>query len=372
MNAGPLRTSDFDYSLPADRIAQHPSAERDESRLLVLPRAADHDAPGANPAPAIEHRRFRDLPGYLRPGDLLVVNDTRVIPARLFARLPREAGCASPRDVELLLVREEPPSPIVPGERAWLALARPARRLRPGLPLAFADPAWSAVVSGVGERGARRVAFRPHGALPFESWLARVGHVPIPPYIDRADEPEDRERYQTVYAREPGSVAAPTAGLHFTEATLRACRDRGAAIAAVTLHVGPGTFRPVATEDPAEHALDPEPYRVPPETAAALHAARSAGGRVIAVGTTAVRALESWARDGEPAGGDWRDTSLFVLPGFEFRVVAGMVTNFHLPKSSLLFLVSALAGRERVLAAYEEAVREGYRFYSYGDAMLIL
>jgi S-adenosylmethionine:tRNA ribosyltransferase-isomerase len=216
------------------------------------------------------------------------------------------------------------------------------------------------------------VAFRPQGTLSFESWLARVGHVPIPPYIERADEPEDRERYQTVYARHPGSVAAPTAGLHFTEATLQACRDRGATIASVTLHVGPGTFRPVATEDPAEHALDPEPYRVPPETAEALRAARRAGGRVVAVGTTAVRALESWARDGESSDGAWRETSLFVLPGFAFRVVDGMVTNFHLPKSSLLFLVSALAGRERVLAAYDVAVREGYRFYSYGDAMLIL
>ena len=372
MTAGPLRTSDFDYHLPPDRIAQHPSAERDESRLLILPRRAGPDAPESSPAPAIEHRRFRDLPLYLRPGDLLVVNDTRVIPARLFARLPREAGCASPRELELLLVREEPPFPGAPSERVWLALARPARRLRPGLPLAFADPSWSAVVSGVGERGARRVAFRPQGTLSFESWLSRVGHVPIPPYIERADEPEDRERYQTVYARHPGSVAAPTAGLHFTEATLQACRDRGATIASVTLHVGPGTFRPVATEDPAEHALDPEPYRVPPETAEALRAARRAGGRVVAVGTTAVRALESWARDGESSDGAWRETSLFVLPGFTFRVVNGMVTNFHLPKSSLLFLVSALAGRERVLAAYGEAVREGYRFYSYGDAMLIL
>jgi S-adenosylmethionine:tRNA ribosyltransferase-isomerase len=372
VSAGSLRTSDFDYVLPSDRIAQHPSAERDESRLLILPRQAASGAAGSGAAPAIEHRRFRDLPAYLRPGDLLVVNDTRVIPARLFARLPREAGCASPREVELLLVREEPPFPTAPTERVWLALARPARRLRPGLPLAFADPSWSAVVSGVGERGARRVAFRPQGALSFESWLARVGHVPIPPYIERADEPEDRERYQTVYARHPGSVAAPTAGLHFTEATLQACRDRGATVASVTLHVGPGTFRPVATEDPAEHALDSEPYRVPPETAEALRATRSSGGRIVAVGTTAVRALESWAREGEPADGAWRETSLFVLPGFTFRVVDGMVTNFHLPKSSLLFLVSALAGRERVLAAYDVAVREGYRFYSYGDAMLIL
>lgn len=386
----PLRTSDFEYSLPPGRIAQHPAPARDESRLLVLPR--DAGAGGA-----IEHGRFRDLPGHLRRGDLLVVNDTRVIPARLFARLPREAGCASPREAELLLVREEPPV-LAPGEpaagagssqpfeRVWLALARPARRLRTGLPLAFADPAWSAVVVGAVERGARRVAFRPHGDVSFETWLARVGHVPIPPYIERADEPGDRERYQTVYARHPGSVAAPTAGLHFTDATLDACRERGASVVTVTLHVGPGTFRPVASEDPAGHALDPEPYRVPPETAAALRTVRGTrgaggrgrgqsagpGGRVIAVGTTSVRALESWARDGAPEDGAWRETSLFVLPGFEFRVVDGMITNFHLPRSSLLFLVSALAGRMRILEAYREAVLEGYRFYSYGDAMLIV
>jgi len=359
-----LRTSDFEYSLPHDRIAQHPAGTRDESRLLILDRGRE----------ATEHRRFRDLPEFLRPGDILVVNDTRVIPARLFARLPREAGCAAPREAELLLLREEAAAPGPLSERVWLALARPARRLRPGLPLAFADPAWGGVVLGVGERGVRRIAFRPHGDVSFETWLARVGHVPIPPYIERADEPEDRERYQTVYARDPGSVAAPTAGLHFTPQTLDACRDRGATVLPVTLHVGPGTFRPVATEDPSEHALDSEPYRVPPETAAALGAARAAGDdeRVIAVGTTAVRTLESWARDGEPEDGAWRETSLFILPGFEFRVVDGMVTNFHLPRSSLLFLVSALAGRERILGAYREAVLEGYRFYSYGDAMLII
>lgn len=359
-DAPPLRTSDFEYELPPGRIAQHPSPRRDESRLLVLPRDGTD---------AIRHRHFRDLPEELCPGDLLVVNDTRVIPARLFARLPREAGCAAPREAELLLVREEPSTP---GERVWLALARPARRLRLGLPLVFADPSWSATVTGTGERGLRRLTFRPGGEVSFEIWLARVGHVPIPPYVERADEPEDRERYQTVYARHPGSVAAPTAGLHFTEETLEACRARGIAVAAVTLHVGPGTFRPVATEDPAAHVLDPEAYRVPLETARVVRATLDAGGRVIAVGTTAVRTLESWVRDGEPEDGAWRDTSLFIVPGFEFRVVGGMVTNFHLPRSSLLFLVAALAGRSRVLGAYEEAVRKGYRFYSYGDAMLIL
>jgi S-adenosylmethionine:tRNA ribosyltransferase-isomerase len=332
-------------------------------------------------APA-EHRHFHDLPEYLREGDLLVVNDTRVIPARLFAGTPREAGCAAPRDVEILLVREE--AAVAP-ERVWSALAKPARRLRIGLPLAFADPSWTAVVVGTGERGVRRIAFRPSPAaaatstdadaaaepVSFEAWLARVGHVPLPPYIPRADEPEDRERYQTVYARHPGSVAAPTAGLHFTDEVLERCRARGAAVVPVTLHVGPGTFRPVATEDPVEHALDPEPYRVPPETARAVRATRDAGGRVIAVGTTAVRALESWALDAMPEDGEWRETGLFILPGFRFQIVDAMITNFHLPRSSLLFLVSALAGRDRILAAYDEAIAAGYRFYSYGDAMLI-
>jgi len=389
-----LRTSDFDYHLPPERIAQHPAAERDGSRLLVLDRTTG----------AVLHGRFSDLPQHLRRGDLLVVNDTRVLPARLFARAPRAAGCAGDREVEVLLLREEP---AVAPERIWFALARPAKALRIGVPLQFADPAWRGTVSGIGERGVRRIAFRPAAAgdapgaagtaghagaasaagtanparptadtsaaaaPSFESWLARIGHVPLPPYIDRGDEPADRERYQTVYARDLGSVAAPTAGLHFTEATLSRCREAGATIASITLHVGPGTFRPVATEDPAAHVLDPEAYRVPPETVAAIRAARAGGGRVIAVGTTSVRALESWANDGEPEDGAWRDTSLFVVPPFEFHVVSAMITNFHLPRSSLLFLVSALAGRERILAAYEAAVREGYRFYSYGDAMLI-
>jgi len=279
--------------------------------------------------------------------------------------------------VEVLLLRREPSAAE---EQIWSVLARPARILKPGLPLSFADPAYRGEVLSLGERGVRRVAFRATGAgggapdssaFPFEAWLARVGHVPLPPYIDRPDEPADRERYQTIFARDPGSVAAPTAALHFTPATLEALRARGIEIAFLTLHVGPGTFRPVAGEHPEEHALDPEPYRVPAETTAALARARERGGRVIAVGTTSVRALESWARDGDPTDGTWRDTSLFVLPPFDFRVVSGMVTNFHLPRTSLLMLVAALAGRDNVLRAYEAAVAEGYRFYSYGDAMLV-
>ena len=312
---------------------------------------------------AVGHHRFHELPGLLRPGDLLVANDTRVLPARLFAKV-------GSREVEILLLRREPSASH---EQIWSALARPAKALKAGTSLGFLDPAYRGEVLGSGERGVRHVAFRAGSATapPFEAWLSRVGHVPLPPYIDRPDEPEDRERYQTVFARDSGSVAAPTAALHFTEATLAAIRERGIEIAFLTLHVGPGTFRPVATEHPEEHALDPEPYRVPPETAAALQRTLDRGGRVIAVGTTSVRALESWARDGKPQDAAWRDTSLFILPPFEFQIVTGMVTNFHLPRSSLLMLVSALAGRESVLNAYAIAVAEGYRFYSYGDAMLV-
>jgi len=361
-----VKLSDFDYLLPPERIAQHPASERDASRLMILDRAA----PAAG---RLGHARFHDLPACLRPGDLLVANDTRVLPARLFPRVPRAEG--GDREVEILLLREEPG---VPPERIWSALARPARALREGAPLSFHDPAWHARVHSVGERGVRRIAFRPAGgevpapAPGFEMWLSRVGHIPLPPYIVRPDEPEDRERYQTVFAREAGSVAAPTAGLHFTDATLAAARERGAAFATVTLHVGPGTFRPVTTENPDEHVLDAEPYCVPPETASAIEAAKARGGRVIAVGTTSVRTLEAWARAGRPRDGEWRETNLFVRPPFEFQVVDAIITNFHLPRSSLLFLVAAFAGREAILEAYGEAVREGYRFYSYGDAMLIV
>jgi S-adenosylmethionine:tRNA ribosyltransferase-isomerase len=372
-----LKTSDFDYDLPPDRIAQHPAARRDASRLLGLDRASG----------SIRHLTFRDLPSLLHEGDLLIVNDTRVIPARLYGRLrradpePSSAGtgaeAAPVRQVEIFLLREEP---AVPPERIWTTLARPARALQPGATVHFTDPSYSAHVIGTGERGVRHVAFRqvaPGQVMPFETWLSRVGHIPLPPYIDRADEPEDRERYQTIFAHDPGSVAAPTAGLHFTEDTIAAIGARHASIERVTLHVGPGTFRPVATEDPSEHMLDPEPYRVPPETVVAIHAARErrradGSGRIIAVGTTAVRTLESWVLAGEPDDGAWRETGLFILPPFEFRVIDGMITNFHLPRSSLLMLVSALAGREHVLHAYREAVAKGYRFYSYGDAMLIL
>ena len=388
-----MKTSDFDYHLPPDSIAQHPAPRRDASRLLTLDRRSG----------AVAHHGFTELPALLRPGDLLVVNDTRVIPARLFGVVRREGGAAereggaaereaggteregggpergggaAEREVEVLLLREEP---AVPPERIWTALARPARALQVGTTIRFIDPTFEGSVIGMGLRGVRHVAFRPsqaEGGLSFEAWLSRIGHVPLPPYIERQDEPGDRERYQTIFARESGSVAAPTAGLHFTDEVVGTLRERGVETASVTLHVGPGTFRPVATEDPHEHVLDPEPYRVPVETTSAIRSTRERGGRVLAVGTTAVRTLESWSRAGSPDDGAWRETDLFIVPPFGFQVVQGMVTNFHLPRSSLLFLVSALAGpedegRRRILVAYEEAVRLGYRFYSYGDAMLI-
>ena len=364
-----MKTSDFDYHLPPDRIAQHPAAERDASRLMVLDRAARATGDATGHPASLRHAHFHDLPAFLRTGDLLIANDTRVLPARLFARVAKADG--GDREVEILLLREEP---SVPPARIWSALARPARALHEGASLAFHDASWHGRVHSVGERGVRRIEFQPaaEGALSFEAWLSRIGHIPLPPYIERPDEPEDRDRYQTVFAREAGSVAAPTAGLHFTDAVLAAVRARGASFATVTLHVGPGTFRPVTSENPDEHVLDSEPYRVPPETAAAIAATAAAGGRVVAVGTTSVRTLEAWARDGRPADGAWRETNLFVRPPFEFQVVGAMITNFHLPRSSLLFLVSAFAGREPILDAYGIAVREGYRFYSYGDAMLIL
>jgi S-adenosylmethionine:tRNA ribosyltransferase-isomerase len=370
-------TRDFDYHLPADRIAQQP-APRGESRLLVL------DAEGDG-----RHRRVRDLPELVRPGDLVVVNDTRVIPARLFARRRLAGGVGgegggegSGRSgggevgggeegglggrVELLLVERV-------GPREWDVLARPGRKARPGTVLVFDDGLEAVVVEREGGDtgdGRHRVRF----TEPVEPHLDRLGHVPLPPYIKRPDDPADRERYPTVYARQPGAIAAPTAGLHLTEELLDAVRARRAAVAAITLHVGIGTFKPVTAELVHEHRMERERYEIPAAAAEAVFRTRRAGGRVVAVGTTVVRALEGAADaagldDGTvPAGAG--ATELYITPGFRFRVVDALLTNFHLPRSTLLMLVAAFAGRERVLAAYREAIEGGYRFYSYGDAML--
>jgi S-adenosylmethionine:tRNA ribosyltransferase-isomerase len=334
-------TRDFDYELPEERIAQEP-APRGESRLLVL------DAEGPE-----RHRRVRDLPGLLRPGDLLVLNDTRVIPARLY-------GLRGEGRMEVLLVEKL-------GDREWEALVRPGRRARPGTEILF-----EGLTAEVVDK--REDRYRLRFSEPVEPHLDRLGHIPLPPYIHRPehrpehrpDEAADRERYQTVFARTPGAIAAPTAGLHFSEGLLEEIAAAGIGIARVTLHVGIGTFKPVSAEKVEDHRMDRERYEVGEETAQAIRRTRESGGRIVAVGTTVVRTLESSA--GLAGSGS---TELFITPGFRFRVVDVLLTNFHLPRSTLLMLVSAFAGRERVLAAYEEAIREGYRFYSYGDAMLV-
>ena len=357
-----MRTADFDYELPSERIAQRPLASRSDARLLVLRRDTG----------AVSHHHIRDLPALLAPGDLQVVNDSRVLPARLFAHR------ASGGRVELLLLRPALPEDdwggALPGD--WLALARPARRLHVGEEVALtaqhrldAPAPRVRVLAHVGE-GQIVVRFPDRSPGGLGRILAGYGQMPLPPYIH--DRLEDPERYQTVFARVEGSVAAPTAGLHFTPELLRELEATGIERAALTLHVGLGTFRPVSTDVPQQHHMHSEWCEIPPETAEAVARARAAGGRVLAVGTTAVRTLESRAdgRGGVRAGTGWTD--LFILPGWRFGVVDAMLTNFHLPRSTLLMLVCAFAGREAVLAAYREAVRLAYRFFSFGDAMLLL
>jgi len=345
-----VRTELFDYALPKELIAAHPPPLRDGGRLLVLDPSS----------PAVDHGEVRELPSRLPPASLLVANDTRVIPARLRGRRPTGGA------VELLLVRQVEADATA---CAWLALARANKPLRPG---AAIDLGGFSV--RVRERGARGEAVIeiPMGAAEFLRYVAANGEVPLPPYIRRAPVDADRERYQTVFARDDGSVAAPTAGLHFTEELIARLAEGGHELRFITLHVGPGTFRPIEADDLGAHVMDAERYRIPAATAAAIRDAKAAGRPVVAVGTTAVRALEGAAAAGGALDGAEGQTDLFIAPPFEFRVVDGLVTNFHLPRSTLLCLVAALAGRERVLAAYAEAVARRYRFYSYGDAMLIL
>ena len=344
-----MRTELFDYDLPGELIAQEPRP-RGSSRLMVLDRATGR----------VTHRLFADLPEILRPGDLLVRNDVRVRPARLYGRE------AQGRIVELFLLRS-----LDSERRRWLALAKPGRRAKAGAVIRVEGV--SASVLEVDDESRRQVEFdRPMT----DDLLDRLGHVPLPPYIRRepgaADRPEDREGYQTVYARAPLAVAAPTAGLHFTRETFTRLEQRGIEIADVTLAVGAGTFKPVKVEDTARHRMESEEVVIPEQSVELLRRARDTGGRVVAVGTTVTRALESWADGDSGEAGDRRfSTDLFITPGFEFRVVGALLTNFHLPRSTLLMLVCAFAGRENVLGAYAEAVREGYAFYSYGDAMLV-
>ena len=340
-----MKTSDFYYDLPPELIAQTPLDRRDGSRLLTLNKETGE----------YRHLHFYDLPGLLRPGDCLVLNDSRVLPARLIGhRLPGGGAC------EVLLLVDK-------GDKTWECLVRPGKKLRTGAKVSFGDGELTAEIVGEVEGGNRLVRFHYEGI--FLEVLERLGKMPLPPYIKA--ELSDPERYQTVYSRELGSAAAPTAGLHFTKELLEQIEAMGAHLAYVTLHVGLGTFRPVKEENITDHEMHAEYCMISQKTADIINETKAKGGRVICVGTTSCRTIESWAaEDGtlkESAG--W--TKIYIYPGYRFKVLDGLITNFHLPESTLLMLVSALAGREHILAAYEEAVREKYRFFSFGDAMFI-
>lgn len=343
-----LTTADFDYPLDETLIAQRPLPRRDASRMLLVRRSTG----------SLEDRTFAELPDLIETGDVLALNDTRVFPARLLGWKPTGASA------EILLLER-----VDREGRTWRALVRPGGKLKPGRVVRVADDL-EIVIERSLEGGARLVRL----ITPQEpdEAIARHGHVPLPPYIRRPDDAVDRERYQTVYARETGSVAAPTAGLHFSDPLVRAIEGRGARLARLTLHVGPGTFRPVEVEDPADHQLEPEWYRVTPEAADTINGARLAGGSVWSVGTTSVRTLETVvAPDGRVRAGEGR-TDLFIRPGHRFAAVDRLITNFHLPRSTLLMLVAAFAGYELTMAAYRHALEERYRFYSYGDSMVVL
>ncbi len=340
-----MKTTDFYYDLPQERIAQTPVYPRHNSRLLVLNREAD----------TLEHTHFWDIERFLRPGDLLVINETRVIPARIFAKKLPGGGKA-----EILLLEKK-------DERTWTALVG-GKGLKEGRKLAI-DQGPEVEVLQVLDGPKRLIQF----SEPIEPYFSQVGHVPLPPYIH--EELNDPERYQTVYAREPGSAAAPTAGLHFTPELMQKLEAMGVQFARVDLHVGLDTFAPVTEDDPTEHKIHTEWCELTPETAKTINAVKARGGRIIAVGTTSVRTLETAARnakEGDVVAQFSGPTNLFILPGYEFKAVDAMVTNFHLPKSTLLMLVSAFAGRERMLKTYQIAIEEEYRFFSFGDAMLIV
>lgn len=341
-----MKLSDFDYKLPEELIAQDPLEKRDNSRLMVLHRDTG----------AIEHKHFYDITDYLNPGDCLVINNTKVIPARLMG--VKEGTGAS---IEVLLLKRKE-------EKVWETLVKPGKKARVGARISFGDGLLTGEVIDVVEEGNRLIRFEYEGI--FEEILDRLGQMPLPPYITH--QLQDKNRYQTVYAKHDGSAAAPTAGLHFTEALLDKIQKKGIRIARVTLHVGLGTFRPVKEENVLEHHMHSEFYIVEEEAANIINETKAAGGRVISVGTTSTRTLETVAEpDGHiPAKSGWTD--IFIYPGYQFRAVDCLITNFHLPESTLIMLVSALADRETVLKAYETAVEEKYRFFSFGDAMLIL
>jgi S-adenosylmethionine:tRNA ribosyltransferase-isomerase len=351
---------DFDFELPPDLIAQEPATDRSRARLLVLPRVAG----------PIAHSAIAALPGLLRSGDLLVVNNTRVFPARLLGHRMPSGG-----RVECLLVsRLDPAEEVAEAGERWEALMHPGQKLKPGAEVIFEGPV--TLHGEVLDRrffGRRAIRLWTDDGSSVQDAVDRIGHMPLPPYIKRDDRGSDRERYQTVFARARGSIAAPTAGLHFSAPLLATLENQGVAIAEITLHVGYGTFQPVRVEHVEDHRLEPEHFEISDVAAHAINRALDEKRRVIAVGTTTTRTLEAVAHDheGRIVAGAGR-TGLFISPGFDFKVVGGLLTNFHLPQSSLLMLVCAFAGRDRVLAAYREAIDQRYRFYSYGDAMLII
>lgn len=343
-----MHINDFDYILPEELIAQHPTDKRDESRLMVIDRSTGE----------LSHKHFYDILDYLNPGDCLVMNNSKVLPARLFG-VKEHTGAK----VEFLLIKR------IEGD-LWEAMVRPGKRLHPGDRVSFGDGALTAEIIEHSEGGTRIVKFEYEGV--FLELLEQLGKIPLPPYIERESDIKDKDRYQTVYCKEEGSVAAPTAGLHFTEELLKRAEEKGVKLAYVTLHVGIGTFRPVKCETIEEHRMHFEEYHIDEENANIINEMKRAGGRIISVGTTSTRTMESAAdEDGTIAPGSG-STGIFIYPGYRFKVVDCLITNFHLPKSTLLMLVSALYNRENIISAYNEAVAQKYRFFSYGDAMFIL
>lgn len=348
-----MKITDFDYNLPEELIAQKPADKRDSSRLLVVHRDSGK----------IEHKHFYDIINYLNPGDLMVLNNSKVLPARLFGE--KEGTGAK---VEFLLIKR------IEGDR-WETMVRPGRRLKPGDSVMFCQsPLLRADIVDYGDDGTRIVEFEYEGI--FMERLEEVGSMPLPPYIERSSEEDDKDRYQTVYCKDEGSVAAPTAGLHFTEELLAKAQEKGVELAYVTLHVGIGTFRPVKVERVEDHSMHFEEYHISEESAHAINRAKAEGRRIISVGTTSTRTVESAAYYDEERGcmqvkAGSGSTGIFIYPGYEFKIIDSLITNFHLPKSTLLMLISALYDREKILDVYEEAIRERYRFFSYGDAMFI-
>ena len=345
-----MRISDFDYQLPEELIAQHPPERRDASRMLIVDRASQtwYDS------------HFDSLPDHLHANDILVLNNTRVFPARLHGKRMPSGGA-----IELLLLREIEPN-------LWQALARPARRLQKGTQISFGKPELEARVVDLLDDGLRLIKFETGESL--DHVIDQIGETPLPPYIKRepGEAKRDRERYQTIYANQRGAIAAPTAGLHFSSEVLARIKERGVPVAQITLHVGYGTFEPVRVEDVDQHAVAPEWFSIREETAQLINRARAGGGRIVAVGTTTARALESASGANGKIAASSASTSLTIIPGYRFQSVDALLTNFHLPRSSLLILVSAFAGRKLALAAYNHAVEARYRFYSYGDCMLIV